>query len=80
MKGKGRAPRTISPLCWILGVTNDSFAVDIDDNLLVSHLKEAILKKRPFPNVYGEQLQLWRVGGVYFRRFVLTTILQGVSY
>jgi hypothetical protein len=65
-KSQVHAPRTISLLCWILGVSHDSLGVDIKENLQVSHLKEEILKKRPFPNVHPDQLQLWRVRGRFF--------------
>jgi hypothetical protein len=64
-RNQKRAPRTISLLCWILGVSHDSFEVNIDDNLRVINLKEAILKKKPVDNVYIDQIKLWRVSGFF---------------
>ena len=53
-KGKGRAgpppelvesPNpTIKLFCWILGVSNDTFPVDIEDSNTVGDLKEAWIR------------------------------------
>jgi hypothetical protein len=58
-------PRSLTLFCWILGVSNHPFSVDIEDTRTVDHLKEAIVKKKPtaFANVDPDQLTLWKVRG-----------------
>ena len=53
------------PFCWILGVSDHPFPVDIEDTRTVGHLKEAIVKKKPtaFANIDPDQLTLWKVCG-----------------
>ena len=74
-KGKGRAkpvptlmepdPRNITLFGWVLDVSNSAFLVHIEHSMTVSHLKEAIKKKKPvtFANVDADQLKLWKVSG-----------------
>jgi hypothetical protein len=54
---------TITLFCWVLDVSNRSFSVDIEDNLTVDHLKDAITKKKPgsFANVDPDELDLWKI-------------------
>jgi Crinkler effector protein N-terminal domain len=78
-KGKGRADAppapvkspipTIALFCWILGVSNDPFPVDIEDYRTVGHLKDAIVKENPntFANIDAYELALWKVSS--FLRF-----------
>jgi hypothetical protein len=58
-------PRPLTLFCWILGVSDHPFPVDIEDSRTVGHLKEAIVKKKPtaFANVDPDQLTLWKVRG-----------------
>jgi hypothetical protein len=58
-------PRSLTLFCWILGVSDHPFPVDIEDTRTVGHLKEAIVKKKPtaFANVDPDQLTLWKVRG-----------------
>jgi hypothetical protein len=71
-RSQTRAPRTIALLCWILGVSDDSFQVKIDDDRRVVDLKEAILKKRPIGNVHADQLELWQVSGIFLLSQICT--------
>ncbi len=51
---------------FVGSLTSDSsFPVDIDDNLTVGHLKDAIVKKKPlaFQDVDPDELDLWKVSG-----------------
>jgi hypothetical protein len=58
-------PRPLTLFCWILGVSDHPFSVDIEDTRTVDHLKKAILKEKPtaFANVDPDQLTLWKVCG-----------------
>jgi hypothetical protein len=83
-KGKGRAeppPTTITLFCWILGVSDSPFSIDIEDSKTVDHLKKAIVKEKPvtFANVEADQLKLWKVSGFSpLRLIMLTTLLQDI--
>jgi hypothetical protein len=60
------SPRGLTLFCWTLGMSDrSSFSVDIKDNLTVSHLKDAIVKKTPvsFEGVKADELDLWKVNG-----------------
>jgi hypothetical protein len=55
---------SITLLCLVKGNTlTNAFAVDIDKEKLVSHLKEAIKAKNPqtFANVDAKDIKLWNV-------------------
>jgi len=58
-------PREITLFCWILGISDRSFSINIEDNLTVDHLKDAIVKKNPvsFQGVDPYELDLWDVSG-----------------
>jgi len=58
-------PRKITLFCWVLGISDRSFSIDIEDNLTVGHLKDAIVKKKPisFEGVDADELDLWDVSG-----------------
>ena len=58
-------PRKLTLFCWILDLSDRSFHVDIEDNLTVDHLKDAIVKKNPvsFEDVDSDELHLWKVSG-----------------
>jgi hypothetical protein len=58
---------SLTLFCWILGVSDHPFPVDIEDSRTVGHLKEAIVKKKPaaFANVDPDQLTLWQVHGFF---------------
>ena len=60
-------PRLITLFCWILGISDHPFPVDIEDTRTVGHLKKAILKEKPsaFANIDPDQLTLWKVRGFY---------------
>jgi len=57
--------RGLTLFCWILDESESSFSVDIEDNLTVDHLKDAIVKKNPvsFQDVDADELDLWKVIG-----------------
>jgi hypothetical protein len=60
-------PRTITLFCWILGVSDSPFSVDIEDSRTVDHLKKAIVKENLdiLTNVvaHWHRLILWKVSG-----------------
>ena len=58
-------PHKITLFCWILDISDRSFPIDIEDNLTVGHLKDAIVKKTPvaFEGVDAYELDLWDVSG-----------------
>jgi Crinkler effector protein N-terminal domain len=58
--------RIITLFCWILGVSNDPFSVDIEDYRTVYHLKKAIVKENPvtFADIEADQLTLWMVSSI----------------
>ena len=58
-------PRRLPLFCWILDQSDMSFAIDIEDNLTVYHLKKAIVTEKPlsFQGVEADELVLWKVSG-----------------
>ena len=40
-------PREVTLFCWILDISDRSFSVDVEENLMVDHLKAVIIKKNP---------------------------------
>jgi hypothetical protein len=72
--------RTITLFCWILDVSDRPFLVDIDDGATVTHLKEAILKKKSstLANIEADQLTLWKVSPFIFVQTMLITLPQEV--
>jgi hypothetical protein len=65
MMASNDPPRPLTLFCWILGVSDHPFSVDIEDTRTVDHLKKAILKEKPaaFANVDPDQLTVWKVRG-----------------
>jgi hypothetical protein len=76
--------RPLTLFCWILGVSDHPFPVDIEDIRTVGHLKEAIVKKKPivFANVDPDQLTLWKVCGfsLSLDRVNYSTLLTGIHH
>ena len=56
-------PRKLTLFCWILGISDRSFSVDVEENITVDHLKLAIVKRNPvsFAGVDAYELDLWKV-------------------
>ena len=59
--------RTITLFCWIIGVSNHSFSIDIQNSQTVSHLKFEIVRATPsaFVNIEAAELELWKVSAFF---------------
>ena len=58
-------PRGLTLFCWILNESDRPFRIDIEDDVTVSHLKHAIVKRKPLllQDVDPDDLDLWKVSG-----------------
>jgi hypothetical protein len=58
----------ITLFCWVVGVSDRPFSIDIENTLTVDHLKDAIVKKKSnaFLNVDADQLDLWMVRSICY--------------
>jgi hypothetical protein len=57
---------SITLFCWVLGLSNRAFSIDIKNTQTVDHLKDAIVKKKSiaFEHVDADQLDLWMVRSI----------------